>query len=163
MPFNKIDVTLNNTQKGKIQTAIDELTANLPVQFNLTKDERTELANISNRRHPYVSRAIKNHAPANPNLISGFAGTLAEADNDLTFFDQMENYIGQLRQVIEIYEDTQQVAGSEAYTFTRELYGSAKRAAENQVPGSDAVADDLAPLFEDQGGDGISVDPVVPE
>ena len=59
--------------------------------------------------------------------------------------------IGQLRQVIEIYQDTQQVAGSEGYTWTRTLYNTAKEAAENQVPGADAMVDDLAKLFEGQG------------
>ena len=136
-----------------LQKAIAELKnpANMPVQFNLTKAERKSVPNISNERYPFVQRAIQNHGPNNPNLVSGFAGTQAEAANDLTFYDQVENFIGQLQQVIEIYQDTQQVAGSESYTWTRALYNTAKEAAENQVPGADAVVDDLSKLFEGQG------------
>ncbi|MBI4947924.1 MAG: hypothetical protein HY840_16155 [Bacteroidetes bacterium] len=154
MPFSKINITLTAAQLTAIQTAITALKApaNLPAQFNLTKDERTGLSNINNSRYPYVQRAVKNHAVANPGLVSGFAGTLAEATNDFSFFDQMENFIGQLKQIVEIYEDTQQVAGSEAYVWTRELYRNAKAAAENQVPGADAVVDDLAPMFEKASG-----------
>jgi len=156
MPFSKINITLNAVQLAAIQAAITALKApaNMPAQFNLTKDERKTLPNINNNRYPYVQRAIKNHGPANPNLVSGFAGTQAEASNDLTFYDQMENFIGQLLQIIEIYQDTQQVAGSEGYTWTRMLYNTAKDAAANQVPGADAVADDLATLFEGQGVEG---------
>lgn len=153
MPFSNINITLTPAQIAAIQSAINALKApaNLPVQFNLTKGERKSVPNISNERYPYVQRAIQNHAPTNPNLVSGFAGTTAEASNDLTFYDQMKSFILQLRQVTEIYEDTQQVAGSEAYRFTRALYNTAQDAAANQVPGADAVADDLGTLFEGQG------------
>lgn len=156
MPFNKINITLTAAQMTAIQTALTALKApaNMPVQYNLTKDERRTLPNINNSRYPHVMRAIKNHGPNNPNLVSGFAGTQVEATNDFTFFDQMENIIGQLLQIVEIYQDTQQVAGSEAYRWTRALYNTAKDAAANQVPGSDAVVDDLASLFEAQGNQG---------
>ena len=163
MPFNKIDVVLSGPELTTIQNSITALLETLPVSFNLTKEERVELQNISNERYPYVQRAIENHAPANPILVTGIAGTLAEAENDLAFYDQMENFIGQLKQVIEVYEDTQQVAGSEAYVWLREFYAASQRAAENQVPGSDAVVDDLATLFEDQGGGGSTPgDPSTP-
>lgn len=156
MPFSKINITLTAAQVTAIQAAINALKnpANLPVQFNLTKEERGSLQNINNMRYPYVQRAIKNHGPNNANLVSGFAGTQAEAANDLVFYDQVEPFIGQLLQVLEIYQDTQQVAGSEAYTWTRVLYNTAQDAAANLVPGADAVVDDLAPLFEGQGGPG---------
>ncbi|MBI4930346.1 MAG: hypothetical protein HY841_06255 [Bacteroidetes bacterium] len=153
MPFSNINIVLTGAQITAIQNAITALKApaNMPVQFNLTKAERKSVPNISNERYPYVQRAIQNHAPTNPNLVNGFAGTTAEATNDLTFYDQMKSFILQLRQVTEIYEDTQQVAGSEAYTFTRVLYNTSKDASANQVPGADAVADDLGTLFEGQG------------
>ena len=148
MPFSKINIILTAAQMTAIDEAISVIINTLPVKFNLTKTERQTLPNIDNERYPYVERSVENHGPNNPNLVSGFAGTQAEATNDFTFYDQVENFIGQLLQVVEIYQDTQQVAGSEAYTWTRALYRSAKEAAENQVPGADAVVEDLAPLFE---------------
>ena len=160
MPSSKINITLTAAQISAIQAAINVIAANLPQQFNLTKQERqTSLPNINNKRYPYMQRAIKNHGPNNPSLVSGFAGTQAEATNDLIFFDQMQNIIGQLRQIIEICQDTQQVAGNEAYTWMRMLYRSAKEAAANQVPGADAVADDLATLFKGQGKGGDNPPP----
>lgn len=130
----------------------------MPVQFNLTKGERGSVPNISNERYPYVMRAIKNHGPNNPILAAGVAGlgvgTLTEAGNDLTFYDQMEPFILQLLQLVEIYRDTQQVAGGEAFNWMSELYDYSKSAAKNQVPGADAVVDDLKTLFEGQGNTG---------
>src|SRR3972149_6858504 len=152
MPFSKINIILSPAEMSVLQTAIDTIINTLPVKFNLTKDERISLANINNERYPYVQRPIQNQGPNTPNWVSGYAGTQAEAANDLIFYDQMKAHLLRLRQALEIYEDTQQVAGSEAYTWTRELYRSAKGAAANQVPGSDAVVDDLKTLFEGQGG-----------
>jgi hypothetical protein len=159
MPFSKINTTFTPAQLAAIDAAIAEILANLPAQFNLNKDERTALPNISDERYPYAKRGIQIHGPNNPNLVSGFAGTQAEATNDLTFFDQSETVIQRLRQVIEIVTDTQQVAGSEAYAWLRELYRMAQGAAANQVPGSDAVVDDLKTLFEGQGTAGEEPNP----
>lgn len=151
MPFNKLNLKFTAAQLTAINAAVDQILANIPFALNLTKDERISLPNISDERRAFVEKVIDNYAPANPTLVSGFAGTLPEAVIDLTLYRQFENPIERLLSVIEICKDTQQVAGSEAYTFSREFYGTAQRAAENNVPGSDAIADDLGQLFEGQG------------
>jgi len=169
MPFNKMDTVLSNPQLDSISAALDELLdpANMPEQFNLTKKERTDLPNIADERYPYVKRAIENHAPANPKIVAGvFAGSLPEAVNDLTYYDQVQPFIGRLKQIIEIFEDTQQVAGSEAFTWLRGFYASAQLGAKNQLPGADAVVDDLKPLFDKETSDpidpGVEPNPVEP-
>lgn len=160
MPFNKIDVVLTQQQIDDIQAGIDMIKENLPVQVNLTNKEKTDLPNIADERHPYVQRAIEQHAPANAQITAGaFYGPLAEAQNDFTFFDQMQPFLGQLAQLAEIFEDTQHAAGSEAWAWFRSFYGSAQNAAENNVPGADAVVNDLKAIFEDQGGPGGGEDP----
>ena len=154
MPFNKLNITLSPAQVTAINAAIDALISNVPFAMNLTKDERTSLPNISDERKPFVEKVIDNYAPANPALVSGFAGSKADAITDLTLFRQFENPIERLAGVIEMYKDTQQVAGSEAYTFSREFYDTAQRAAANNVPGTDAIVDDLGQLFAGQGPQG---------
>jgi hypothetical protein len=154
MPFSQIDKVFTPLQLTAIEAAADAILANLPEQFNLTKEERTSLQNISDERYPFAQRGIEIHGPANPNLVSGFAGTQANATNDFTFYNQSETVIQKLKQIIEIVTDTQQVAGHEAYVWLRELYRQSKGAAENQVPGADAVVDDLKGLFEGQGTPG---------
>lgn len=151
MPFNKLNVTLTPAQETAIQAAIDALKTNLPFGINLTKEERVELPNLKDERLSFVTKIIENYAPANPGLVSGFVGTLAEAQTDFTLYKQLRNFIAQLKPVVEMYEDTQQVAGSEDYTFSREFYASAQRGAANNYPGADAIADDLGELFEEQG------------
>jgi len=152
MPINKLNISLTPAQTAAIQTALDALVSNLPFAVNLTKQERTELPNIQDERLAFVTKVVNNYAPANPALVSGFAGTLAEAKTDFLLYNQLEPFIEQLKSILERYQDTQQVGGSEAYAFGREFYGTAQRAAENNVPGTDAIVDDLGVLFADQGG-----------
>lgn len=159
MPFNKLNITLTAPEEAAIQGAIDALKTNLPFGINLTKQERVELSNLQDERLSFVTKIIEDYAPANPGLVSGFAGTLAEAQTDFTLYNQLRNFIGQMKSVVEMYEDTQQVAGSEDYTFSREFYASAQRGAENNVPGADAIVDDLGRLFEEQGQE----QPVTPD
>ena len=153
MPFNKVNTVLTAAQVTALKAAIVAMTApaNLPVKFNLTKKERTDLENIDNKRYPYVQRTITTHAVAHPTLVSGIAGTLVEATNDWTYGNQLEDLALQLEGVVEILRDTQQVAYSELYAWFREFYRMAQAGAENQVPGADAIVADLSPLFENQG------------
>jgi hypothetical protein len=151
MPFNKLNITFTPAQLTAINAGIDQILTNIPFGVNLTKEERISLPNVSDERRAFVEKVIDNYAAANPTLVTGFAGTLAEARTDLELFRQFENPIQRLLSVIEICKDTQQVAGSEAYTFSREFYSTAQRAAENNVPGTDAIVDDLGQLFQGQG------------
>ena len=151
MPTNQLNITLTAPQLAAINAAIDALLSNVPFAVNLTKDERTSLPNIGDERLPFVEKVIDNYAPANPTLVSGFAGSKAEALTDLTLYRQFENPIERLMSVLEIYKDTQQLAGSEAYKFSRVFYDTAQIAAENNVPGANAIVDDLGTLFEGQG------------
>ena len=155
-PFNKIDTTLSQQQIDGIQAGIDMIKANLDPQFNLTDKERTDLPNIANARYPYAKRAIEQHGPNNAQIAGGaFYGTLAEAQNDMTFYDQMNPFILQLRQLVEIFVDTQHVSGHEVWKWVLDFYDSAQRASNSNVPGSDAVVEDLKTIFDrpNQGGD----------
>ncbi|MFH1005279.1 MAG: hypothetical protein V1781_07285 [Bacteroidota bacterium] len=162
MLLNAVNSTLATAQQTAIQGAIDALITNLPVKINLTKEDRVAMTNIDNRRYPYVQRAIFVHAPTNPVLVSGFKGSLADATNDFILFDQLERYLPQLKKIIEIYGDLQQVAGSEAYAWFREFYDTSKKGAENGVAGSDSVVDDLKTLFDEQGQEEEGVVPPAP-
>jgi len=151
MPFNKINTTFTPEQEAAIDAAIQTIIDNLPVKFNLTVEERGELQNISDERYPYAQRGIEIHGQNNPTLVSGFAGSQAEATTDFKFYNQSETIIQKLNKVTEIVTDTQHVAGSEAYDWLRELYASAQRGSKNQVPGADSVVNDLKTLFDKQG------------
>jgi hypothetical protein len=151
MPSNKLNITLTAAQVTAIQGALDALKTNLPFGLNLTNAERVALPNLQDSRLSFAEKIMDNYAPTNPTLVSGFAGTLAEAQTDWTLYKQLRNIIVQLQSIMEIYGDTQQVAGSETYEFGLEFYATAQRASQNRVPGTDAIVNDLGSLFANQG------------
>lgn len=151
MPLNKIDITFTPAQDTAIKDDITDMNHNFPFAQNLTNDEKKQYPTTDNSRLPYVKRTVEIHAVNNPNLVSGFAGTLLNAQNDWTLFNQIENFKQLILSFLEKLIETQDVAGAELYQFMLEVYRMAKAAAANNVPGAQAVVDDLAPLFEGQG------------
>src|ERR1043165_74173 len=115
MPVNKIDITFDNVQLPAIKAAFVTANSNFPFAQNLTIQERTALPNIENERYPYVQRTIEVHAPNNPALVNGFAGTTAEATRDWTVVKQFDELIPVVRAYLEKLQDTRQIAASEAY------------------------------------------------
>jgi len=151
MPLNKIDITFTAPQDTAITGAFTTIDTNFPFAQNLNEAEKLQNPTIDNKRLPYVKRAVEIHAVNNPPLVSGFAGTLLNAQNDWKLYQQFDGYIALLDSLKEKMMETQMVAGAELYAFLLELYRTAKAAAANNVPGAQAVVDDLAPLFEGQG------------
>lgn len=151
MPINKLNITFTPAQELAIKNALIAIDTNFPFAQNLTDGEKKENPTIDNERLPFVKRTIEVHAANNPILVSGFAGSLADAQNDWTVYNQLEGYIQPLQMLLNKMLETQMVAGAELYAFMRELYASAQRADENMVPGAKAVVTDISPLFESLG------------
>lgn len=151
MPINKLDIAFTAAQETAINNDIKDINTNFTFAQNLTEAEKLQNPTINNARLPYVKRTVEIHAVNNPDLVSGFAGTLVNAQNDWTVYNQLEGFVQQLLSLLEKMRETQDVAGAELYSFMLEVYATAKRAAGNNVPGAQAVVDDLATLFENQG------------
>ncbi|HLG36467.1 MAG TPA: hypothetical protein VI757_16435 [Bacteroidia bacterium] len=151
MSTNQINIEFSPLQETAINNDFADIDTNFPFAVNLTKDERGSIANIDNERYPYAQRTMDIHAPNNPNLVTGFAGTYADAQRDWRLVNQCEGFKQKALMLIEKLNDTQHLSGSEVYKFMRQLYASAKLAAANNVPGADTIVDDLKTLFEGQG------------
>jgi hypothetical protein len=74
--------------------------------------------------------------------------------NDLSLFTQLDEIILLVKQLLERLEDTQMLAGSEAYTSALAVYRLISSAADAGVPGADAVNAQLKARFAGQGGAG---------
>src|SRR3990172_5341317 len=122
MSTNQINNEFTPLQETGINTAFADIDTNFPFAVNLTKDERGSIPNIDNERYPYAQRTMDIHAPNNPNLVTGFAGTYAEAQKDWHLVNQCEAFKQKALMFIEKLNDTQPLAGSEVYKFMRQLY-----------------------------------------
>src|SRR5436190_260442 len=151
MATNTINISFTVPQLTAMIAAAASANTNFPFAINLTVTERNSTPNIENNRYPYVERAIDFHAPANPNLVSGFAYTLLEAQTDWALVKQCDQLLPLFRAIVEKLEDTRQLAASELWAWFLEFYATAQRAAGNNVTGANTIVDDLSPLFANQG------------
>ncbi len=159
MPINKLDIVFTPDQVTQINEAFAQIDANFTFAQNLTEAEKKQNPTIDNSRYPYVQRTVENHIVNVPALVSGFAGTATNANNDFTLYNQLEVIKQKLILLLNKITETQDVAGAELYTFMRGVYDMAKAADDNNVPGARAVVDDLKTLFEGQGNQPVAPTP----
>ena len=151
MALPAINITLSPAQLTAINAALDALEANCPFRVNIPAGDKNEEQALDTKRYPFTRDVIQNYAPANAKLQPNFL-PLIEADNDLKLYDQFIPLVNRIASVLESYTDTQWLAGVEAYTYFREFFAVVERAKNQNVPGSDAIYNDLKRLYEDQGG-----------
>ena len=139
----------------EIQDIRDHLNGILTIMNNkkvvqLTATERQAAQSASEKRFPYIQNAIKNLAPAFPNLQPNFLKLSdAEIDYDTSF--QLRSLVGLRNEVSDRMIDFSMASEHFAYQYMRELYDQAKRAQAINTPGADTIVEALAPLFEGQG------------
>jgi hypothetical protein len=104
---------------------------------------------IDDGRKPFVEKSIS-LATRNASLDPG-SGLLEAAPNDVDLFSFLITVENELLQLLEMVHDTKQLTGSEAYDVARFIYMKAKMNVKMDVPGSQAIVDELSKLFKQNG------------
>ncbi|MHB9140473.1 MAG: hypothetical protein ACYC25_01180 [Paludibacter sp.] len=113
--------------------------------FNLTGQDRLELRKLGDKSLPFVEKALE-YASTNPTLVPSYLD-LVEAKKDLKLTQDLSNVLKQVTTLQRAIEDTTMVVGSEAYDAALVFYNSVKGASRVNVPGSEAVYNDLQKRF----------------
>jgi hypothetical protein len=151
---NRINTTATAAQITAVKTALQTITTNLPFLVGLTTDERIALPSINVSNKAFTEDAIS-AGLNNPTLIPSYV-SVGSMQNDMLLFTQLDEIIMMTKQLLEKMEDTQLLAGSEAYTSALTLYKLFGSAADAGVPGTDAIVSQLKQRFANQGGSGIA-------
>jgi len=109
--------------------------------FNLTGQDRLEMYKLGDKSAAFVDKALE-YAGNNPALVPSYLD-LGEANKDLKLSKDLNNILKQVSTLQRAIEDTAMVAGSEAYDAALVFYASVKGASRVNVPGSQAVFEDL--------------------
>ncbi|WP_332452485.1 hypothetical protein [Chryseobacterium aquaticum] len=142
---NRLNTTLTSQQVAEVKTAIQTIYASMPFLLGLTVEERIALPKINVANKAFAEdaiNAISNNAEMLPDYLK-----VEDMKTDLQLFSQLDELSGLVRQLLEKIEDTQILAGSEAYVAALvgyKLFGAATSAG---IPGSDAIYDGLKARF----------------
>ena len=129
-----------NTNLTAINTALAHI-----LLFNLTATERQSLRIMGDKSIAFVQKALE-YAENNPALLPPYL-SLAEAQKDFALTHDLYGILQQINTLQRAVEDTMMVAGSEAYDAALIFYNSVKGASRVNVPGSEAVYNDLQHRF----------------
>lgn len=141
---------MDDTAKQKIKEGIQLIATNLPNLITLTPDERMELPKMGERSLSFVTKSLE-YARQFPNIIPKYLST-DEFAVDLTSVQDLFAILVPLRKLVEELEDTQMLAGSEAYAAALVFYNAVKRAVADGETGLKAVYDDLSQRYMSKSG-----------
>ena len=154
---NRLDFTLSQSDVTAINDSIDALNSRLDFLIGLTVTERITLPAIDVNNKAFTEDAI-NAAINNTGLLPQYISVNA-MQNDLTLFSQLDELIIVVKQLLERLEDTQLLAGSEAYVSALMVYKLFGAAADAGVPGTDAIVAQLKQRFTSTGNTGTPPTP----
>ena len=154
---NRLNITATPVQIAAVKTALQTIQTNLPFLIGLTVDERIALPAIDVNNKAFTEDAINagiNNATLVPSYVS-----VPNMQNDMTLFTQLDEITALVRQLLEKLEDTQLLAGSEAYVSALTLYKLFGSAADAGVAGADAIVAQLKLRFASNGNAGSKATP----
>ncbi|WP_412464286.1 hypothetical protein [Flavobacterium mekongense] len=154
---NRLNVTMTAAQVTAVKTALQTIATNMPFLIGLTVEERIAIPKINVSNKAFTEDAI--------NAVANNAGILpvyinaTTMQNDYQLFVQLDELLGLMRQLVEKAEDTQMLAGSEAFVAALSSYKLFGAAAESGLTGADAIVDSLRQRFIAPGTPGATTAP----
>lgn len=144
---NKISAEITTAELQAITTGIADLKNSLStvLKFNLTADERTGMLKMGDKTLAFVGKSL-NYAQQNPSLTPTYFD-LAEAQKDYKLASDLYQVYQLLSALLRSVEDSNMVAGSEAYEAALVFYNSVKGASRSNIAGAQAIFDDLKQQF----------------
>ena len=142
---NSFDVVLTPENKKSVFQEIMNARTGMPYLIKLSDDDRKSLPKMDDGCKQFVQKSFE-FASKNEALDPG-SNLLKSGPIDMDLYSFLASVETQLRELLEMVKDTKQVAGSEAYEIARFIYMKAKMNVKLNIPGSQAIADDLGKLF----------------
>lgn len=144
---NQISTTIPAETLADILAKANALNASLAnyLLFNLTSSDRLELSKMGDKTIAFVQKSLE-YAETNPTLVPVYLN-IREAKKDLALSQDLNTVLKQVSTLQRAIEDTMMVAGSEAYNAALVFYNSVKGASRVNVPGSEAIYNDLQQRF----------------
>ncbi|HEY9620709.1 MAG TPA: hypothetical protein V6C78_10085 [Crinalium sp.] len=138
-----IDATLTQQEIDEIVAALKTIRDRLPFLIGLSAQERRQIPKMGRKSQTFAVRALDmatQHNDVMPRHLN-----VEEARRDLALFESLNPILQAVSHLRELLEDTQILAGSEAYAAARLAYNSAKVSGKNL--GLDDIIDDLSQQF----------------
>lgn len=142
---NRIQASITEEAEQKFKQGVALINEALPFLVGLTAAERVNLPKINVSNKVFTEDAI-NVATNNPSLFPSFIN-IDKMKQDLTLYQDLDELGGIISQILEKINDTQMLAGSEAYASALTVYKVLGAAAAVGVEGTKSAYDQLKERF----------------
>ncbi len=150
MPYGNISAVLSDADRDAILAKLNEAWALMPFLVNLTPDEIRGLPKMGEKSVSFVEKSLE-YARGNPKLVPPYLDA-GELNKDLVLVKQLQPIHNLLNQLFDALDGTFTAVGSEAYVESLSFYNTVRDAAKRNVPGSDAIYQDLRKRFPGRSG-----------
>jgi hypothetical protein len=143
---NRLSLTISPADLTTVNTAGATIDTTLSFLIALTEEERERLFGVNVNNKVFIEEALE-EAQNNGTILPGYI-QVAELEKDLTLFNQLGDLLSYLRNLLQKMEDTQRLAGHEAYALSLAIYQLYKSAAEAGIPGAASSYNRLKERFD---------------
>lgn len=144
---NRVSIEITEAMVADVKEKLNAVRTALAgvLVTNLTPDERVTMLKMGDKTLAFVNRALE-FAALNPALVPPYLN-LEEAQRDYKLAASISRLLKELATLQRGLEDTGMVAGSEAYDAALIFYASVRGASRSNIPGAQAVHDELKRQF----------------
>lgn len=130
---------------AQIEAKVAEIEQLMPYLLGLSTTDRQKLNILGRKSTQFVQRAVES-VRQNPELAPSFLD--AEVlERNYALYNNLLTVLEPVQQLERMISDTLMVAGNRAYTDALDYYNTVKRAAKSNVPGAEAVSENLKTRF----------------
>jgi len=144
---NKISAVISDEDKQNVQNNIKSIQTMLAsvLMHSLTADDRHTMVKMGDKSVAFVQKAL-DYASKNPTLVPSYLDA-TEAEKDFKLYADLQSIYNQLGTLFTSVEDALMICGSEAMNGALIFYQSLQGAVRSNVPGSEAILEDLKQRF----------------
>jgi|ERR1035437_4701751 hypothetical protein len=142
---NLISASIPATVKTTLLGMGAQIRQLLPFLLAKTPADRQKGFKLGDGTLPFLQKAL-NYANQNPQMVPNYV-LVPEWTKDTALATDLDQVLQSIEPVIQNINDTYQEAGVEALGSALAFYNAVKLAAANNVPGAQAIYDDLSSQF----------------
>lgn len=146
---NRINVVISPANITTMNNNINALVALLPANTTLSDDQRASYNAIDVSNKIFVEDVLIEANLTGTGIVPTYV-SVADTQNDLTVFGQLDALEAGLANAMQRVKDAKRIAGHEAYRNANVIYGAYKTAAENGVPNAKSSYDKMKVRYDAQ-------------
>lgn len=147
---NRINVVITPADVTAVNTSIGTILSKIPTNTSLTDEQRLQYNAIDVANKVFTEDCLTEANLSGTGILPGFIN-LTALQNDITVFEQLDQFETALTNALQRIRDAKRIAGHEAYGQGNQIYAAFKSASDSGIPNAKNSYDRLKVRYEAQG------------